>query len=137
LVELVENVCVRAGCGCQGDHLGRLLGRHAGFLLHLGDHLVRTDFAQLVERPQEDRRLPLKPELGEQSVQHEPAVHPDFEPLEPKGHEQVVDHQRGFDVGGVRLRADRVKVALHELAEPAGLRALAPPDGAEVVALER
>ena len=57
--------------------------------------------------------------------------------LEADRPEQVVDHQGGFDVGGDRAGADRVEVALHELAVAAALRVLAAPDGGDVIALER
>ena len=57
--------------------------------------------------------------------------------FEPDGPQQVVDHQHGFDVGGHAAGADRVEVALHELAIAAVLRVLAAPDGGDVIALER
>ena len=57
--------------------------------------------------------------------------------VEADGPQQVVDHQRRLDVGGDRQRADRVEVALHELAVAAALRVLAAPHRGDVVALER
>ena len=50
--------------------------------------------------------------------------------------QQVVDHQGRLDVGGRRAGADGVEVALHELAEAAGLRPFAAPHGGDVIALE-
>ncbi len=47
-----------------------------------------------------------------------------------------MDHQGGLDVRGGGAGADGIEVALHELAEAAGLRPLAPPDRGDVVALE-
>jgi hypothetical protein len=136
-VELVQDVGVRPGRLGQGDDLGGLLRAHAGLPTHLLDDLLRPDLAQLVQRPQQGRRLPLQPELGEKAIQDPAVVDPDLEPVEAEGDEQVVDDERDLDVGGVRQGADGVEVALHELAEPAGLRALAPPDGPEVIPLER
>ena len=51
--------------------------------------------------------------------------------------EQIVDDQRGFDVGGDRAGADRVEIALHELAVTAALRVFAPPNRGDVIPLER
>ena len=55
----------------------------------------------------------------------------------PIAAQQIVDHQHRFDVGHRRERADRVEIALHELAIAAALRVLAAPHRRDVVALER
>ena len=47
-----------------------------------------------------------------------------------------MDHEGRFDVGHDAGRADRVEVALHELAVPASLRVLTAQDGGDVVTLE-
>ena len=57
--------------------------------------------------------------------------------LEADRAEQVVDDEHRFDIGGDAVGADRVEVALHELAVAAALRVLAAPDRGDVVALER
>src|SRR5262249_23234614 len=66
-----------------------------------------------------------------------PIVHANLEPVETKGDHQVVDYKGNLDVGRIAERADGVEVALHEFAEPSGLRALAAPDRAQMIALER
>ena len=48
-----------------------------------------------------------------------------------------MNHQQRFDVGGVGRCADRVEVALHELAIATLLSVLAAPNGADVIPLER
>ena len=73
----------------------------------------------------------------EQAVEHHAVVHVDGEIREADGPQQIVDHQRRFDIGHDTRGADRVEIALHELAVPAALRVLAAPDGGDVVALER
>ena len=66
-----------------------------------------------------------------------PVVDADRELVEPDARKQIVDDQRGLDVGGDGRRADRVEVALHELAVAAALRVLAAPHRGDVIALER
>ncbi len=77
-----------------------------------------------------------EPQQVEQSVEHPPVVHPHGESFKAQSDEDVVDDQHGFDVGERALGADRVEVALEELAVPAALRVLPPPHRPHVVALE-
>jgi hypothetical protein len=60
----------------------------------------------------------------------------DRELVESQCSEEVVDDERGLDVGEKTRRADRVEVTLHELAVPPPLGVLSAPHRADVIALE-
>ena len=96
-----------------------------------------ADLAEFVERPQNGRRAIGQPEPFQQAREHHAVVDADREVGETDRPEQIVDHQRGFDVGGDRAGADGVEIALHELAVAAALRVFAAPDRGDVVSLER
>jgi hypothetical protein len=64
-------------------------------------------------------------------------VHADRELLDAECHEQIIDYQHHLDVGRDLRHADRIEIALHELAIPSGLRVLAAPHRGNVVPLER
>ncbi len=49
---------------------------------------------------------------------------------------QVVNHEQRLGVGHVRVGADRVEIALDELAVASLLRLLGPPHGRDVIPLE-
>ena len=76
-------------------------------------------------------------ERSQQAGQHHAVVDADRELVEADRPQQVVDHQRRFDIGGDGKGADGVEIALHEFAVAAALRVLAAPHGGDVVALER
>ena len=61
----------------------------------------------------------------QQAGQHHAIVQADDELAKANRPEQVIDHQHRFDVGGHRQGADRVEIALHELAVAAALGILA------------
>src|SRR5688572_19064925 len=50
--------------------------------------------------------------------------------------QEIVHDEHGLGVGRNTAGADRIEIALHELAVAAALRVLAPPYGGNVVALE-
>ena len=135
--QVVQELIVRAGDVGHQQHAGRLLRGHLRLLHHLLDHLLATDLRQLVERPQHRHRLVRDAERFQQPVQDQPVVDPNLKAVEADRGEQVVDDQRGLDVGGVGRGADGVVVALPELAVPALPRSLAAPHRAHRVPLER
>src|SRR3954466_10793549 len=61
----------------------------------------------------------------------------DREVLEANGTEQVMSDEHRLGIGGHAFGADGVEVALHELAVTAALCVLAPPNGGDVITLER
>ena len=87
-------------------------------------------------RSSADARSP-EAELGQHAVEHQSVADVDGEPLEAEGGQQVGDDQGHLDVGRVGRGADRVEVALEELAVATPLGVLAPPHRGQVVALER
>ena len=60
----------------------------------------------------------------------------DRETLETQGGQDIVDNERGFDVGSVGVGADGVEITLVEFTVAAVLRVLAAPNRADVVAFE-
>ena len=135
-LDLAKNFVVRAGDLGQFEHLAGLLGRGAGHGDHLFGDLLRPDLAELVEGAKHRARslgesLPFQ-QPGEQHA----VVQADGEIADADRPQQVVDDQGRLDVGGRRAGADGVEVALHELAEAAGLGTFAAPDGGDVVTLE-
>ncbi len=104
----------------------------------LGGDAVDADLVELVERDQ-DRRL----ELVRQAVGlDEPAeslagVELDPEPGQAERVQHVGDGHDGGCVGQQRIRADRVDVALEELAVATLAGPVCPPHGRDLVALER
>ena len=114
-----------------------LLGRRVGRGNHLVGHGRGPDLAEFVERPQDGRRAVGQPKPFEQARQHHPVVDADGKLAESDRAEQIVNDQRRFDVGGDRAGADRVEIALHELAVAAALGVFAAPDRGDVIPLER
>ena len=112
--------------------LGRASGR-----LHLFGNFFGADFGQLVECSQDERRRLGEASFLQQPVENRPVVDANREFREADLGEQLADDEDDLGIGGDALGADRVEIALHELAEAAALRVLAAPDGGDVVALER
>ena len=101
-----------------------------------GGHRLGRGLAEFVEAPQHRRRLVGESQPAEDPGQHPPIVDPDGEPLDADRGQEVVHDEHHFQVGHGAGRADRVEVALHELAVAAPLRVLPPPDGCQVIPLE-
>ncbi len=105
--------------------------------LHLQNDFFRADLGQLVECSQDGSRLAGQVKFFQQAVEDHAVIDLDGKVGEANGAQQVVDHQRRLDVGNDTGSADRVEVALHELAIASALRVLAAPDGGDVVTFER
>jgi hypothetical protein len=96
--------------------------------LELGAHALAPDLVELVER-REELRLRRRLHRVREAAQDRAVVHDDLEVLEPERHERVVEHGKAFRVGDRARAADRVDVALPELAEASLLRAVGAPHG--------
>jgi len=136
-LHLPQNLLVGARQSGQPQHIRRLLGRRVRSHHHLVGHPVRADLRQLVQSAQDRRRLVAQSQPLQQAVQHAAVVDADRKTVETDRAHQVVDHQHRLDVGRDAARADRVKVALHELAIAAALGVFAAPHRGDVVAFER
>ena len=126
------------GPGERGHFQERGRGRPTHALCReLGRHRLGARLAELVEAPQDARGLAGQVEPPEHAAEHAAVVDPDREPLHTDRRQEVVDHEHHLQIGHGARGADRVEVALHELAIPAPLGVLAPPDHGHVIPLER
>ena len=64
-------------------------------------------------------------------------IQPDREIVEAEPLQHVAHRRQQFDLDEVRRRADRVDVALKELAKPPARRAIGAPDRLNLIALEK
>ena len=105
--------------------------------LQLGQHLVGPNLVELVDHHQRVAVLGrLDTAALEQRGQHPAVVHADLEGLETEAAEDLADGGEQFDLDHRRRRADRVDVALIELAEPAAGRPVGTPHRLNLVPLE-
>ena len=114
-----------------------LLGGCAGDGLHFFGYFFGADLGQLIERSQDQCRRIGESGFLQQAIQNGSIVDANGEFREADFGEQLADDEDDLGIGGDAFGADRVEVALHELAEAAALRVFAAPDAGDVVALER
>ena len=124
-----------AGKLCHAEQLCSHVGRHT-VGLQFRRHRLGGRLAKLIERPQHVGRAVGDAAFLQDAGEHAAVVDPDREAADADRGEQVVHDEHRLQVGHGARGADRVEVALHELAIPAPLRVFTPPHRRHVIPLE-